>query len=165
MAKGKSKRFATLVLDKPIEIVDPLTGEVREATRIVVPYGYKDKNFCKVYYHTIQRLTELPKSCQKVFDWLLKNMDFENKVYVPNLRELAETLGLAHITVKKAMSKLQKQGFVRKVNTALYMINPQLACKTADNRDLYIRFVNVEQEDYEEFIERAAKAAKSEKER
>jgi len=150
MSKGKSKRFATLILDKPIEIADPITGEIRQATRIVVPYGYKDKNFCKVYYKAISKLTELPKSCQKVFDWLLEHMDFENKVYVPNLKELAEEVGLAYITVKKAFSLLQKQGFIKKVNTALYMINPNLACKVADNRDLLVQFVD--SETFEEFI-------------
>ena len=162
MAKGKSKRFATLVLDKPIEIVDPLTGEVREATRIVVPYGYKDKDFCKVYHKTINKLTELPKSCQRVFDWLLENMDTENKVYLLNIKKLASILNLAYGTVRNALSQLQKRGFIRKLENGLYMVNPQLACKTADNRDLYIRFVDVEQEDYEEFIEKAAKAAGTE---
>ena len=77
-------------------------------------------------------------------------MDFENKVYVPNLKELAEEVGLAYITVKKAFSLLQKQGFIKKVNTALYMINPNLACKVADNRDLLVQFVD--SETFEEFI-------------
>jgi len=152
MAKGKNKRFLTMVLNEPISVVDPLTGEVREATRIIVPYGHKDKDFCKVYHKTINKLTDLPKSCQKVFDWLLENMDTENKVYVLNLKKLAEALKLAHITVKKAMSTLQKRGFIRKLENGLYMVNPQLACKTSDNRDLYIRFMNIESEEWEEFV-------------
>jgi hypothetical protein len=150
MAKGK---FATFILEKPIEVVDPITGEIRRATRMIVPYGKKDKSFCKVYYRTIQKLTELPKSAQRVFDWLLENMDFENKVYVLNQKELATKLGLAYITVRKALNELKKRGFVKKLNNGLYMVNPQLACKTADNRDLYIQFIDADKLDIEEFIE------------
>lgn len=149
MAKGKSRRFVSVVLDEPISIVDPLTGEVREATRIVVPYGYKDKDFCKVYHKTINKLTDLPKSCQKVFDWLLENMDTENKVYVLNQKKLAKELNLSYGTVRNAFYTLQKRGFISKLENSLYMVNPQLACKTADNRDLYIRFLNIESEDWE----------------
>ena len=152
MAKGKDKRFVTMVLDEPISVVDPLTGEVREATRIIVPYGHKDKDFCKVYHKTINKLTDLPKSCQKVFDWLLENMDTENKVYLLNIKKLASTLNLAYGTVRNALSQLQKKGFIRKLENGLYMVNPQLACKTSDNRDLYIRFMNVESEEWEEFV-------------
>ena len=121
MAKRKKKKYGILVLDEPINIVDPLTGEVKQANRMLVPYGYKDSNFCKVYYHTVQKLADLPRSCQKVMDWCFKNMDTENKVYIPSQKELAEELGLAYITIRKATSQLIKQGFLKKINTSLYM--------------------------------------------
>jgi len=156
MAKGKSKRFATFILDEPLEIADPVTGELRKVARLIVPYGYKDKDFCKVYHKTINRLAELPKSCQKVFDYLLERMDFENKVYVPSLKELAKEVGLAYGTVKNAFSHLQKVGFIRKVNTALYMVNPSLACKVSDKRDLLVQFVN--SEDFEQYIKEVGNA-------
>ena len=159
-SKAKGKRFATLVLDEPMEIADPITGELRRITRMIVPYGYKDKNFCKVYYKTINKLSELPKSCQKVFDWMLEHMDFENKVYIPNQRELSQEIGLAYVTVRKAITELMKRGFVRKVNTALYMVNPNLVCKVEDNRDILVQFV--EAEDFEDFVRRIKEKGKGE---
>ena len=164
MSKGKSKgkRFTTLILDEPMQIADPITGEVRTITRMVVPYGYKDRDFCKVYYKTINKLTELPRSCQKVFDRMLEHMDFENKVYIPNQKELAKELGLAYITVRKAITELTKRGFIKKVNTALYMINPSLVCKVSDNRDILVQFVGAE--DFEDFVKRIKKKEKEKEE-
>jgi len=151
----KSKRFRTLLLDEPISLTDPLTGEVKEVNRLIVPYGYKDKDFCKVYYSTIRKLADLPKSAQKVMDWCLENMDFENKVYIPNQEKLGKELGLAYITIRKAVSLLLKQGFLKKLGNGLYMVNPALACKVSDNRDLLVQFVD--SETFEEFIEAVTK--------
>ena len=158
--KAKGKRFATLVLDEPMEIADPITGELRRITRMIVPYGYKDKNFCKVYYKTINKLSELPKSCQKVFDWMLEHMDFENKVYLLNQKKLAIELRLAYKTVRNAIYTLQKQGFIRKLENGLYMVNPNLVCKVNDNRDILVQFV--EAEDFEDFVERIKEKRKGE---
>jgi len=151
----KSKRFRTLLLDKPISLTDPLTGEVREVNRLIVPYGYKDKDFCKVYYSTIRKLADLPKSAQKVMDWCLENMDFENKVYILNQKKLAQELGVTYGTIRNAISLLLKQGFLKKLENGLYMVNPALACKVPDNRDLLVQFVD--SETFEEFIEAVTK--------
>jgi len=148
--RKKHKKFGVFLLDEPITIADPLTGETREANRLLVPYGYKDSDFCKVYYHTIKKLADLPKSCQKVMDWCLMNMDFENKVYILNHKKLADELGLAYITVKKAVSRLMKSGFIRKLENGLYMVNPALACKVDDKRDLLIQFLDAKS--FEEFV-------------
>ena len=151
----KSKKFAVVLLNNPIQIPDPLTGEVREANRLLVPYGYKDEDFCKVYYHTIKKLADLPKSCQKVLDWCLENMDFENKVYILNQRKLAEELNFKLQTIRNAISRLIKLNFLKKIENGLYMVNPSLACKVTDNRDLLIQFVD--SETFEEFIEAVTK--------
>jgi len=155
MAKRKRKKYGIFLLDEPIHIPDPLTGEVRETNRIMIPYGYKDENFCKVYYHTIQKLADLPKSCQKVMDWCFENMDSENKVYILNQRKIAKELGFTYGTVRNAISRLTKQGFLKKIENGLYMVNPSLACKVADNRDLLIQFVD--SETFEEFVEAVTK--------
>jgi len=160
MAKRKKKKYGIFLLDKPIHIPDPLTGEVRETNKVMIPYGYKDKDFCKVYYHTIQKLADLPKSCQKVMDWCFENMDTENKVYILNQKKVAENIGLAYKTVRNAISKLTKQGFLKKLENGLYMVNPALACKIDDNRDLLIQFVD--KETFEQFVENAVKSVKGE---
>jgi len=153
MAKGKKKRYGVLLFDEPISIVDPHTGEVKQANRMLVPYGYKDSDFCKVYYHTVQKLADLPKSCQKVMDWCFENMDTENKVYILNQRKLAENVGLAYKTVRNAISNLLKQGFLKKLENGLYMVNPALACKVDNPKDLWIQFID--KETFEQFVENA----------
>jgi len=158
MAKRKKKKYGIFLLDKPIHIPDPLTGEVRETNKVMIPYGYKDKDFCKVYYHTIQRLADLPKSCQKVMDWCFESMDTENKVYILNQKEVADKLGFTYGTVRNAISKLTKQGFLKKLKNGLYMVNPALACKIDDNRDLLIQFVD--EETFEQFVKNAVKSVK-----
>ena len=158
-AKSKGKRFVTLILDEPLHIPDPVTGEVREATRIVLPYGYKDNDFCKVYYGALKKLADLPKSAQRVLDWCLENMDTENKVYILNQRKLATEIGLAYGTVRNAITQLQRQGFLRKKENGLYMVNPHIACKVNDPRDLVVHFVD--SETFEEFIESATRGEKA----
>jgi len=159
---SKGKRFATLVLDEPMEIADPITGEVRKITRMVVPYGHRDKDFCKVYYKTINKLAELPKSCQKVFDWMLEHMDFENKVYLLNQKKLAKELGFSYGTIRNAIHTLQKRNFIKKLENGLYMINPNLVCKVSDNRDILVQFVGTE--DFEDFVKRIKEKEKEKKE-
>jgi DNA-binding transcriptional regulator YhcF (GntR family) len=86
-------------------------------------------------------------------------MDTENKVYVLNQKKLAKELDLAYITVKKAFSLLQRQGFLRKKENGLYMVNPHIACKVNDPRDLVVHFVD--SETFEEFIESATRGEKA----
>ena len=156
MGKGK---FYTVVLDQPLELTDPTTGELRTATRLVVPVDErKDKDFCKVYYNAVSKIAELPRSAQKVFDYLLENMDFENKVYVLNQRKLAEKLELAYKTVRNAFSLLQKRNFIKKLENGLYMVNPAIACKNRRGKDLLIQFVD--SEEFEQYVKEVGNAVK-----
>jgi len=82
-------------------------------------------------------------------------MDFENKVYILNQKKLAQELGVTYGTIRNAISLLLKQGSLKKLENGLYMVNPALACKVPDNRDLLVQFVD--SETFEEFIEAVTK--------
>ena len=157
-----SKRYKTAFIpfDKPMEVPDPFTGELRRATGMLIPYSLKDKDFCKVYYKTLSKLADLPKSAQKVLDHFLIHMDFENKVVVPSLKELATELGLSYSTIRKSLMFLKKQGYIRMLGNGLYMVNPAIACKVdmETAQDLYVRFVP--EEEYEEFIAKVSSSFK-----
>jgi len=152
-------KFYTIVLDQPLELTDPTTGELRTATRLVVPVDErKDKDFCKVYYNAVSKIAELPRSAQKVFDYLLEHMDFENRVYIPNQRELSDRIGLKLQTVRNAFSLLQKRNFVKKLGNGLYMVNPSIACKNKRGKDLLIQFVD--SEEFEQYVREVGNAVK-----
>jgi hypothetical protein len=155
MAKGKKYAYVDL---PPVEVIDPRTGEVRkEVPRILIPVQ-KDQDFCKVYYRGLYKITNLPKSCQKVFDYCLENMDSENKVLILNQKKLAEELKLKLQTVRNAISKLLKQGFLKKIENGLYQVNPAIACKVSDPSGIFVDFVD--SETFEEFIGKTAETTK-----
>ena len=153
MAKGRGK-YAYVDLP-PVEVTDPQTGEVRkEVPRIRIPV-YKDQDFCKVYYKGLYKITDLPKSCQKVFDYCLENMDSENKVLILNQRRLADEIGLKLQTVRNAISRLLKQGFLKRIENGLYQVNPTIACKVTNPNGIFIDFMD--SEDFEQFVKNAVK--------
>lgn len=153
MAKQK---FITVALPEPVEIVDE-NGVVQEVTRFIVPIGEKDTDFCKVYNHLIDKLSDLSKSERKVFDWCLKNMDYENKVYILNQKKLASTLNLSYGTVRNAVSSLTRKGLLKKIENGLYLVNPAIACKTTVDKRKNILIQFVDKEEYEEFISKINK--------
>lgn len=153
MAKQK---FITVALSEPIEIVDE-NGVVQEVARFIVPIGEKDTDFCKVYNHFIDKLSDLSRSERKVFDWCLKNMDYENKVYILNQKKLASILNLSYGTVRKAISFLIRKGLLKKVENGLYLVNPAIACKTTVDKRKNILIQFVDKEEYEEFISKINK--------
>ena len=153
MAKRK---FITVALPEPVEIVDE-NGVVQEVTRFIVPIGEKDTDFCKVYNHFIDKLSDLSRSERKVFDWCLKNMDYENKVYILNQKKLASILNLSYGTVRNAVSSLTRKGLLKKVENGLYLVNPAVACKTTVDKRKNILIQFVDKEEYEEFISKINK--------
>jgi len=153
MAKRK---FITVALPEPVEIVDE-NGVVQEVTRFIVPIGEKDTDFCKVYNHFIDKLSDLSRSERKVFDWCLKNMDYENKVYILNQKKLASILNLSYGTVRNAVSSLTRKGLLKKVENGLYLVNPAVACKTTVDKRKNILIQFVDKKEYEEFISNIGK--------
>ncbi len=153
---AKRQKFITVALPEPVEIVDE-NGVVQEVARFIVPIGEKDSDFCKVYNHFIDKLSDLSKSERKVFDWCLKNMDYENKVYILNQRKLAYILDLSYGTVRNVISSLVRKGLLKKVDNGLYLVNPSIACKTTADKRKSILIQFVEKEEYEEFISKINK--------
>ena len=159
MSKRK-KRFVTIALPTPVEIVNQQTGEVKEVSQFIVPVGDKDSDFCKVYNRYISKISDLSRSERKVFDWCIANMDYENKVLILNLRKLALELRLAYGTVRNAISKLIKKGFLKKLENGLYLVNPAIACKTSVSKKDGILIQFVKEEEYEEFIAKVSSSFK-----
>ena len=159
MSKRK-KRFVTIALPSPVEVVNRETGEVYTVSQFIVPVGDKDSDFCKVYNRYISKISDLSRSERKVFDWCIANMDYENKVLILNLRKLALELRLAYGTVRNAISKLIKKGFLKKLENGLYLVNPAIACKTSVSKKDGILIQFVKEEEYEEFIAKVSSSFK-----
>jgi predicted transcriptional regulator of viral defense system len=84
-------------------------------------------------------------------------MDYENKVLILNQKNLALELRLAYQTVRNAISKLIKKGFLKKLENGLYLVNPAIACKTSVSKKDGILIQFVKQEEFDEFIESVTK--------
>ena len=164
MSKRK-KRFVTIALPTPVEIVNQQTGEVKEVSQFIVPVGDKDSDFCKVYNRYISRISDLSRSERKVFDWCIANMDYENKVLILNKTKVSSEIGIALKTLYNCLSSLGKKGFLKKLENGLYLVNPAIACKTSVSKKDGILIQFVKEEEYEEFINRVSPSIKQEEER
>jgi len=156
MSKRK-KRFVTIALPSPVEVVNRETGEVYTVSQFIVPVGDKDSDFCKVYNRYISKISDLSRSERKVFDWCIANMDYENKVLILNKTKVSNKIGIAVKTLYNCLSSLTKKGFLKKLENGLYLVNPAIACKTSVSKKDGILIQFVKQEEFDEFIESVTK--------
>ena len=134
-SKMKRKWMTVRASDRPVDVVDPETGEVLcRATPVIRISAIKEEPFVKLFLESLGKDFNLTKAQRKVLFWLVEHMDKENLVYI-DLRELAGIVGLSYGTVRNTICLLRKVNLVRKEKPHIYRINPHFAAKvTAEDR-------------------------------
>lgn len=111
------------------EMIDPITGEVTPV--IYSKIEDRDFNFHKVWLeHFISALDEITNKKLKLAFWIIKNLDYENKL-VMTQRAIAEKSGMSYKTVTDTMKALQNGNppFLQKINSGAYKVNPDILWK------------------------------------
>lgn len=88
----------------------------------------KEPDFVKLYITDIMKLSNLPKSCNSVLMELLKRATYTNEIVViKSIREeICKTLGIADITLRKAIDEFLDKGILTKKMKGVYVANPFL---------------------------------------
>lgn len=125
--KSFRKKRKFILVDKPLEVVNPETGEVTSATPLLGNSSYRDTSpFVKLYDPSV--LFRL-KGCEaKVFGYILEVMDY-NGSFILDVDVCASSTGVNHRTVYKALDTLLKLDVVMRNVRSKYWVNPNIACK------------------------------------
>ena len=117
---------ANSIIAKGQSIVDTETGEIVQDSVLIGRRKYVDKSqFAKIYASEIGLLYELSRSAQKVFLYLIKVMDYENKS-IFRWKEIYKNYGTAYRGIKE----LVENNIIAPCDIQnIYWINPTIVCK------------------------------------
>ncbi len=103
------------------------TGEIREMQ--VVSIEERDANFHKIWIaNVIQCLDLIGNKKIQIMDFLLKNMDSENKICL-SLRQMAQKSNVSLETCRTTINALKSANFIKQINSGAYQINPDIIFK------------------------------------
>lgn len=89
----------------------------------------RDLNFYKVFLKRfIPVLNKIGNKKIKLFAWILEHMTWDNKIPY-TFRQLSEKSDISYPVVVRTMKELQEVNFLRKNNSGMYMVNPEVIFK------------------------------------
>ena len=125
---------STLVGQRTRKLVDQETGEVMQVNQ-VTKLAYGSKNFWKLYMRElIAVLKGLSDKQYKVFVYILEHTKPGDNRFTATYQEIMKGAGCCRQTVASTLKKLQKANFMRKVQTGVWVVNPDIIVKGNDRK-------------------------------
>lgn len=146
MDKDKNERTieyledsSALVGRRRRELVDRNTGEVLEVeqtTRLV----YGSKSFWKCYLKELVAVLRSLNSKQfNVFTYIIEHARPSDNLFIGTYDKIMKDTGCCRQTVAVSMKKLQENGFIKKVQNGVWIINPDVLMKGNANKYRMLR--------------------------
>jgi len=113
-------------------VLDETTGELKKEQILVLGENRKveKSEWYKMYYSSIASFYDLPKSCMKIFDFIMKNIPYGSDKICLHPKKLENELDISLVTVYKALALLINRKILAKADTpTCYFINPNIAFK------------------------------------
>ena len=111
---------------EPLDLIDVNHGTVYRAS-VQTERVQTDANFSKIWLKTfITTVTDISNAKMKVAFWIIENLNSHNEIPYTQ-RDIARLSGFSLYTVTKAITALQRAGFLRKIPPSRgrgYMVNP-----------------------------------------
>lgn len=86
----------------------------------------KDHGFHKIFLDDfISSLNSIANQKTKIFCWIIGHMK-KNNEFQSSYREIAKETKTSYATVAETMETLQKENFLRKRSSGIYIINPDI---------------------------------------
>lgn len=127
-ARVKKRVKIIAVADCPMDIVNPVTGEVRRATPYMGSRRFRDtSDFVKMY--DLKSIGMLSQREFKVFCWILDELDYTGTVTFSGERCKDEMGFKTERSAYYGLKGLVDKDFVRKDKKGLYWVNPNIAFK------------------------------------
>lgn len=128
------QKTQTLIGSKKRQLVDVETGEqilVDQITKRV----YGTKNFWKVYLMDFLTVLGIIDSKQlDVFIHIAEHTDPSTNTFLGTYTKIGEETGASRQTIAKIMIKLQKNGFIHKIQNGAWRVNPNIMMRGNDTK-------------------------------
>lgn len=124
----------TLIGQERRELMDTKTGELMTVDQITKRV-YGTKQFWKCYLMDFLTVLGIIDSKQlDVFIYIVENTHQANNLFIGTYKKIQQDTGCSSRTVAKILAKLQENGFIKKVQSGVYMVNPNLLMKGNDHK-------------------------------
>lgn len=128
------KHEQTLEWHRGKSFTDNETGEIILVDEIA-KRRYGSKQFWKCYLMDFLTILGILDSKQvDVFIYIVENTNQATNLFIGTLEKIAKDVGVSRPTVSRMMKKLQENGFVKKVQNGVYMVNPNILMKGNDHK-------------------------------
>lgn len=118
------------------KFIDSSTGEL--VPMAVTEITERDFNFSKVWMqHFLLSMNEIGNKKLSVAFWVIDHLDRENRLICTH-RKMADETGCSLATVTQTMKILQGSDFLRKIQSGVYMVNPEIIFKGGHNARMAI---------------------------
>ena len=124
----------TLIGSQRKRLIDQDTGEVIEVDQIT-KRALGQKQFWKVYLiDFLQVLGVLDSRQVEILIYILENTEPSNNTFIGTYTKIQNEIGVARGTIATVMTKLQDQGFIKKVQNGVWQISPQIMMKGSEHK-------------------------------
>lgn len=136
----------TLIGSRQRELVDLNTGEkifVDQITKRV----YGARSFWKVYLMDFLMVLGILDSKQvDIFVYIVENTNQSTNLFIGTYKKIAADVKCSETTIAKIMKKLQEHGFIKKVQSGLWLVNPNILMRGNDaKRQILLSYFNEEE--------------------
>lgn len=150
-AKRKKKGSTSVKLTTigKADYINSNTGEVE--TFNVIEEKDQDFNFEKIWLgHLLTSLDIIGNKKMLVLNWLLANKDSENKI-IGTQRVIAEKAKVSLPVVNETIKALVNANAIKKMQTGVFMLNPELVFKGRHSKrmNILLRYTEIETIDQE----------------
>ena len=123
-----------LVGQKQRELLDRETGEIIWVDQIT-KRTYGTKNFWKCYLIDFLSVLGIIDSKQlDIFIYIVENTQQANNTFIGTYSKIAKDVGVCRQTIASIMKKLQDNGFIKKVQNGVWLVNPNILMKGNDTK-------------------------------
>lgn len=147
--KRKNKKIKKQKIVGEEKFMNMETGEIIE-TVIVQKDIEQDYNFYKVWLLDLFNILELVGTKKmKVVNYILDNMNTQNNTFIGTHEKIAKELNISRPVVSQTFKALQEANLLRKIQSGVYMINPDIIVKgkTGKRINLLIKYNQIKKEE------------------
>ena len=138
MSSSYNKNTGVSIIRKPKTFVDAETGEVIEAEQ-VTKRVYGQRAFWKLYLCDFLKVLDLYENKQlDVLIYILEHARSSDNTFIGTYRKIADGCKVSLDTVQQSMAKLQKAGFIAKIQNGVYVISPDVMVRGTDSKKAII---------------------------
>ena len=124
----------TLIGQKKRELLDTQTGEVIWVDQIT-KRTYGTKNFWKCYLMDFLTVLGIIDSKQlDIFIYIVENTNASTNMFIGTYTKIAQDVGVSRPTIATIMKKLQENNFIKKVQSGVWLDNPNILMKGNDTK-------------------------------